>query len=141
MPTFQLCWDFKPPLFNDNDKPPSPLNVPSTMPIFTFEQLGGSQWLVNETGGEQGLQFLPPGLKITLPASFKVVRLRIGTFAAPVHIEAQDKSGTTVAKKNVPLLQGYTNTNLQAPAISSVTLTEGGGEGVLARICVPVSIP
>jgi hypothetical protein len=137
MASFLLCADFGPPIFQDNQQlPPS-----FTLAAIDFDQLGGSsapQWFVNATAGEQGLQFPPQGAEITLPCPVRRVRLRIGTFAGPVDIEARDASGTTVSQKTVPGLNQYVNTTLSGPAqvIESVVLTQGGNEGILVRICV-----
>jgi hypothetical protein len=134
MPSFLLCADFGPPIFQDNQQlPPS-----FTLAAFDFLQLGGSQWFVNATAGEQGLQFPPQGAEITLPCPVRRVRLRIGTFNGSVDIEARDASGNTVSQKTVPGLNQYVNRNLSGPdkAIESVVLTQGGNEGILVRICV-----
>ena len=136
MPSFLLCADFRPPIFQDNDQlPPS-----FTLAAFDFLQLGGSQWFVNATAGEQGLQFPQQGAEITLPCPVRRVRLRIGAFNGPVDIEARDASGNTVSQKTVPDLDPnqYVNITLSVPdkVIESVVLTKGGNEGTLARICV-----
>jgi hypothetical protein len=137
MPSFLLCADFGPPIFQDNDQlPPS-----FTLAAFDFLQLGGSQWFVNATAGEQGLQFPEQGAEITLPVPVRRVRLRIGTFNGPVDIEARDGSGNTVSQQTVPGLNQYVNRNLSGPDIESVVLTRGGNEGILVRICVIISTP
>jgi hypothetical protein len=137
MPSFLLCADFGPPIFQDNDQlPPS-----FTLAAFDFLQLGGSQWFVNATAGEQGLQFPEQGADITLPVPVRRVRLRIGTFNGPVDIEARDGSGNTVSQQTVPGLNQYVNRNLSGPDIESVVLTRGGNEGILVRICVIISTP
>ena len=138
MPSFLLCADFGPPIFQDNDQlPPS-----FTLAAFDFLQLGGSQWFVNATAGEQGLQFPSQGMEITLPELERRVNLRIGAFNGPVNIEARDASGNTVSQKTVPDLDPnqYVNRTLSGPdkVIESVVLTQGGNEGTLARICVQV---
>jgi hypothetical protein len=134
MAPFLLCADFGPPIFQDDQQlPPS-----FTLAAFDFLQLGGSQWFVNATAGEQGLQFPPQGAEITLPTLVRRVRLRIGTFNGPVDIEARDASGNTVSQKTVPGLNQYVNRTLSGPdeVIESVVLTQGGNEGILVRICV-----
>jgi hypothetical protein len=139
MPSFLLCADFGLPIFQDNQQlPPS-----FTLAAFDFLQLGGSQWFVNATAGEQGLQFPPPGAEITLPDPVRRVRLRIGTFNGPVDIEARDASGNTVSQQTVPGLNQYVNRTLSGPdkVIESVVLTQGGNEGILVRICVVISTP
>jgi hypothetical protein len=141
MPSFLLCADFGPPIFQDNQQlPPS-----FTLAAIDFDQLGGSsapQWFVNATAGEQGLQFPPQGAEITLPCPVRRVRLRIGTFNGPVDIEARDASGNTVSQKTVPDLDPnqFVNTTLSGPdkVIETVVLTTGGNEGYLRRICVHV---
>jgi hypothetical protein len=136
MPAFQLCADFT--LFPDD----TPLPPHFTQSGFDFDQLGGSQWFVNLTSGELGLQFPQQGMEITLPVPLRTVRLRIGTFKGPVDIAALDSSGTTVKTKTIPHLNSYVNTSLHAPAeISSVVLTKGLDEGILVRICVAISTP
>jgi hypothetical protein len=135
MPSFLLCADFGPPIFQDDQQlPPS-----FTLAAFDFLQLGGSQWFVNAgPGGEQGLQFPPQGAEITLPCPVRRVKLRIGAFNGPVDIEAHDASGNTVSQKTVPDLDPnqFVNSTLSGPDIESVVLTQGGNEGVLVRICV-----
>jgi hypothetical protein len=126
----RLFWNF----FQDNQQlPPS-----FTLAAFDFLQLGGSQWFVNATAGEQELQFPPQGAEITLPCPVRRVRLRIGAFNGPVDIEARDASGNTVSQKTVPGLNQYVNRTLSGPnkVIESVVLTQGGDEGILVRICV-----
>jgi hypothetical protein len=134
MASFLLCADFGPPIFEDDKQlPPS-----FTLAAFDFLRLGGSQWFVNATAAEQGLQFPPQGAEITLPCPVRRVRLRIGTFNGPVDIEARDASGSTVSQLTVPGLNQYVNRNLSGPdkVIESVVLTQGGNEGILVRICV-----
>ena len=138
MPAFQLCADFG--LFPDNHQL-GPPGVPTTFTLaaFDFEQLGGpSQLFVNITGAEQGMQFPPQGVEITLPTLVRTARLRIGTFAGPVDIAALDSSGTTVRTKTIPGLNTYVTTSVRAPEISSVVLTNGGHEAILVRICVAI---
>jgi hypothetical protein len=138
---FLLCADFGPPIFQDNQQLPPSFTFPPGG--FDFLQLGGPQWFVNTgPGGEQGLQFPSQGMEITLPELERRVRLRIGAFNGPVHIEARDASGTTVSQKTVPDLDPnrYVNRTLSGldKVIESVFLTQGGNEGTLARICVHV---
>jgi hypothetical protein len=138
---FLLCADFGPPIFQDDQKLQQSFTYPPGG--FDFTQLGGPQWFVNAgPGGEQGLQFPPQGMEITLPELERRVRLRIGAFNGPVQIEARDASGTTVSQKTVPDLDPnqYVNRTLSGPdkVIESVVLTQGGNEGTLARICVRV---
>jgi hypothetical protein len=138
---FLLCADFGPPIFKDDDKPPPSFIFPPGG--FDFIQLGGPQWFVN-TGpsGEQGLQFPPQGMEITLPELERRVRLRIAAANGPVQIEARDASGNTVIQKTVPDLDPnqFVNTTLSGPdkVIETVVLTTGGNEGYLRRICVHV---
>jgi hypothetical protein len=93
-------------------------------------------------GGQQGLQFPPQGMEITLPELERRVRMRIAAANGPVQIEARDASGNTVSQKTVPDLDPnqYVNRTLSGPdkVIESVVLTTGDTEGTLARICVHV---
>jgi len=60
VPTVCRFWA---PIFQDDQE----LSPSFTLAAFDFLQLGGSQWFVNATAGEQGLQFPPQGAEITLP--------------------------------------------------------------------------
>jgi hypothetical protein len=143
MPPFLLCADFGPPIFQDDQPLPSSFTFPQPTG-FEFLQLGGSQWIVNATAGEQGLRFPEQGAEITLPDPVRRVRLRIGAFNGQVDIEARDASGSTVSQDTVPDLDPnqYVNRILSVSGpdkvIESVVLTKGGNEGTLARICVNV---
>jgi hypothetical protein len=81
-------------------------------------------------------------MEITLPTLVSTIRLRIGTFRAPVDIAALDSSGNTVKTKTIPQLNDYVNTILRAPVeISSVLVTQGDEEGMFVRICVDICCP
>jgi hypothetical protein len=137
MPAFLLCADFGPPLFQDDQQLPPAF----TFAAFDFLHLNNQPWIVNATGSEQGAQFSPQGVEIALPIPVRRVRLRIGTFAAAVDIEARDGAGNTVTTTTVPHLNQYVNRTLRGPDIESVVLTRGGNEGILVRICVVVQTP
>ena len=68
-----------------------------------FVQPQGSTTIFsNLTCGDKGLQFPPEGVEITLPVPVSEVRMRVGTFAGPVEIDALNSAGTVVRQRTVP---------------------------------------
>lgn len=132
---FQLCADFS--LFPDNTQ----LGPGFSLAGFDFTQpAGGLLMFVNATGGSKGLQFPDQGIEITLPIPCATVNLRIGTFAGPVDITAFDSTGAIVRQRTVPGNNQYNNVRISAPDIASLALSRGGNEGILASICVAITV-
>lgn len=128
-----LCADFH--LFPDNTE----LGPDFSLGGYDFSQpTGSNNMFVNVTGGEKGLQFPPEGVEIALPVPVSEVRFRLGTFAGPVEVAAFDSAGTVVRKRTIPGTNSYVNLRVFAPEIASLMLLEGGGEGILVRICVTI---
>ena len=69
-----------------------------------FVQPQGSNTIFsNLTCGDKGLRDLPPeGVEITLPVPVSEVRMRVGTFAGPVEIDALDSAGSVLRQRTVP---------------------------------------
>jgi hypothetical protein len=128
-----LCANFR--VFPDNTQ----LGPDFSLSGFDFAQPPGSNnMFVNVTGGEKGLQFPPEGVEITLPWPVSEARLRVGTFSGPVEVTALDSTGSVVRSRTVPGTNSYVNLRIFAPEIASLILSEGGGEGILVRICVTI---
>jgi|PlaIllAssembly_1097288.scaffolds.fasta_scaffold114028_2 hypothetical protein len=134
----KLCADFSnPTVFPDNHPfPPAPSNF--VLAGFTFKQVGGTDPLfVNRTAAEQGLQFTPKGLRVTLPCPKTRVELRLGTFAGAVDISMYDTSGNLINTRNIAGTNTYQNIVLQTrKRMARIVLTKGGFEAILVRICI-----
>jgi hypothetical protein len=108
---------------------------------YVFRDLGTSpSMFVNETGGEHGLQFKPTGIAVALPAAVNAVDLRVGAFSGPVTVRAKNASGTVVSTQTVPGINRYVDIRVVGADIAAMELTDGGGEGLLARICTALSV-
>lgn len=107
---------------------------------FLFRDLGSSPSIfVNETSGERGLQFQKAGVAVVFPTIVTSVDLRVGTFAGPVTVQGKNAAGGVVATQTVPATNRFVDIRLLGTDIASVELTEGGGEGLLAKICISVA--
>jgi hypothetical protein len=95
---------------------------------------------VNVTGSEKGLQFPEQGIEITLPVPVTRVTLRVGAFNGPVDINALDSMGTVVGTKTITIFNVYVNVGMGAPEIATITLSNGGNEGILVRICETITV-
>jgi hypothetical protein len=93
---------------------------------------------VNDTAGDRGLQFEASGLHIDLPGVANAVLMLIGGFAGPIEARAFGIAGNLLKAKTVLPTNQYVQVLLQAVGMARVELTNGGNEGILVSIVVPV---
>jgi hypothetical protein len=135
MPAVQLCAEFA--LFPDDFQ----LGPSFSLAGYDFVQpAGGTLMFVNVTGSEKGLQFPEQGIEITLPVPVTRVTLRLGAFRGPVEINALDSMGAVVRMTVINTLNIYINVGMAAPEIATITLSKGGNEGILVRICETITV-
>ena len=77
---------------------------------------------------------------MALPSVATAVDLRVGAFAGPVTIRARDLAGTVVATQTVPAVNRFVVIRLVAAEIATVELTDGGHEGILAKVCLSLAV-
>lgn len=96
----------------------------------------GAEPFVNVSAGVVGLQFTDAGLKIDLPGPASAVTLDVASFTStPLTLSALDGSGVAVANATVPGDNTVHTITLSGNNIVKVTITGGGNEGVLVKIC------
>ncbi|HEX7333345.1 MAG TPA: hypothetical protein VF290_17715 [Pyrinomonadaceae bacterium] len=133
MATITLSVDFG--IFPDNLKFPTSF----TLGGYTFNDLSGAGRLfANETSGEIGLQFTKTGIEVILPVPVDVVDLRVGAFAGPLKIIAKNSAGTVVGTQDITITSRFLDVQLKAPKTASVSLVNGGNEGILRRISTTI---
>ena len=134
MPQTDLCADFS--IFPDN------LRLPDLVKIagYAFQNLDpNTRLMINESGGERGMQFGRDGVEITPIVDVTEVRMRIGVFAAPVEVVARAANGAVVQSQLVTG-PGWVDVVASGGTIATITLSRGGNEGILERICICVSV-
>ncbi|TJV18022.1 hypothetical protein [Mesorhizobium sp.] len=129
-----LCADFS--FIPDNAPFPPDFDLGG----FHFHSNSTSQWFANATAAEIGLQFFDQGAEIDLPTSVSEVKMRIGTFAGRVDIQALNSAGATVANVVVPGTDSYQDITVRGIDMVKLSLNGGGNEGILVRACVDVTI-
>jgi hypothetical protein len=133
MPATLLSVDFH--LFPDNHVMPSQF----TLGGLAFSAIDpAARLFVNDTAGDRGLQFETSGLRIDLPGVANAVLMLIGGFAGPVEARAFGVAGNLLRAQTVLPPNQYVQVLLQAVGMVRVELTNGGAEGILAGIVVPV---
>lgn len=129
---FKICLDFR--LFPDNTQMPVTFNLGGFS--FTNYNNGLAPAFVNISGSDKGLQFNNDGIEIKLPTSTTKVDLKIGQFGAPVTIAAISSTGVILASITTSSRNSYSthlfNTRRK---ISTIKLTGGNNEGILAEVC------
>lgn len=121
----------------------TPFNDTFTLAAFDFTNTEQADWSIYDRGGgERGLQFGPLGGTITLPAEVANVKVRAGYYVDPaIKVVATEKSGHTVTAK--PLSTGLKGLSIDADSgdkIVSLQIMDGDGQGLLAKICVVLSV-
>jgi hypothetical protein len=102
---------------------------------YNFAGLGAEPF-VNVSGSVVGLQFIDAGLETDLPGPASTVTLDVASFTqTPLILTALDSSGATVANATVPGDNAVHNITLTGNNIVKVTISGGGNEGILVRIC------
>ena len=144
MPSFKLCIDFS--LFPDN----TPIPSGSVIGGFTFNAVPPlppppQGLFVNQTAGEQGIQFTDSGMVVklpTIPIPVHKVTYRFGAFAGPVKVQALGPTGGIVFSASITTLNVYANyviTVRRPKRIVKLRFTGGHGEGILVSICAHYS--
>jgi hypothetical protein len=90
---------------------------------------------VNVSGGVIGLQFTNAGLEIDLPRPTSAVTLDAASFSTTLTLNAHNSSGVGIANASVPGDHTVHNVTLSGNNIVKISITGGGSEGILARIC------
>jgi len=134
--TIAICANFG--LFPDNHTFPGSF----TYSNFGFESLAPGKLIVNETGGEKGLQFHDDGIRISLTAPSNSVRMRLGTFASNVKVNLFDQNGNQLYGEKIKATNTWEDYEFTPKhgMVSSLTLSGGGHEGAIAEICIDVEV-
>jgi hypothetical protein len=87
--------------------------------------------------GISELSFGPRGIRILLPFPANFVTAAVAQFTRkPVELRAYDSSGTLIGSATAPNIQGTEHLlEVRGSGIVNVTVSEGGGEGLLMRLC------
>lgn len=93
---------------------------------------------VNDTAGDRGLQFEETGLRVGLPGVVNGLLLTAGGFNGPITICAKDVAGTVILNQQLLPANKFIRQLLNAPGMTQLELVEGGHEGILLEIVVPI---
>ena len=118
----------------DNTGLPSSFNMAG----YAFNALASApKLLINESGGEKGLQFPKEGLMVSLPASVSVADIRACSFADPLKVEAL---GLTTSAIDSFEVAGNTcvDFKLRGFGLEEIRFTGGGNEGLLVSINIAI---